>query len=214
MKQEIIEILKSKFPFIYEKELIEEISNEGILKCIPKGTHIMEPGQLIRSMPLVIDGKIKIVREDSGEGELFLYYLGEGDTCAVTLMCCMQYEKSKIRAIAEENTTLLLVDIKYVGDWMCHQSWKKYVMDSYSYRFEELLNLVDNIAFKSVDEKLLSYLKKHCDNKSKIIQTTHKAIADELNTSREVISRLLKKLENKGLVKLSRNKIELISLLS
>lgn len=144
------------------------------------------------------------------DNEIFLYYLQPGEACAITMICSAREGYSKIKAISMEDTRAIVLPISKLDEWMPkYKSWYYFVMDSYQDRFEELLKVVDGIAFKNMDERLLVYLKKSIKaNGSNTIQATHQQIAQELNSSREVIGRLLKKLEQKRLVKLGRNHIE------
>ena len=189
---------KELFPLITEPSLKESIEQEGTIKEIPVGTVIMDIGGYIRFIPLVTKGCIKVLREDENGNELFLYHLYPGNTCAMSLTCCLSHGQSKIRAIAEEDVELISLPVKYMDKWMQqYPSWKGFVMNTYSKRFDELLTTIDNIAFLKMDERLLKYL----NDKSKALNTLtlslkHQEIAYELNTHREVISRLLKQLEN------------------
>lgn len=210
----MIDTLKEHFPVLYEKELQEEIAEHGKLTEVKAGTVIMDIGRYIKTMPLLVKGSIKILREDEEGNELFLYYLGRGDTCAMSLTCCMEDKKSEIRAVAEEDCIIISIPVKYMDLWMKeYTSWKNFVMQTYRNRFEELLNTIDSIAFLKMDERLEKYLTdKHKATYSTTIKGTHQEIAYELNSSREVISRLLKQLEKQGKIKISRNMIELTGL--
>jgi len=207
------DIIKKNFPFLYEPELLEEMEKVAKENFFDKGKIIMDIGKQIKSMPLLISGTIKILREDENGNEILLYYLEAGKTCAMSLTCCMQQEKSNIRAIAEEPVHIISVPVQYTDEWMFkYRSWKNFIMKTYAERFDELLRTIDSIAFKNMDERLLDYL----ENKAKVTESntllvTHQDIAKELNSSREVISRLLKKLEQMGEIKLGRNQIDLIA---
>lgn len=158
-------------------------------------------------------GAIKIMREDFDSGELLLYFLEKGDTCAMTLACCMGDKKSEIRAIAENDGLVAMVPVMKMEEWVGkYRSWRAFVFESYNSRFNELLSAIDNIAFKHMDQRLIDYLEETSKvNNSQTIQKTHQEIANELNSSRVVISRLLKALENEGKIILNRNNIELLS---
>lgn len=212
MNIEIQELLSEKFPFLYEPELKDAISEIGSIQKIPQGETIIDIGQYIKSVPLLVEGSIKIVREDSDMNEILLYYLERGETCAMSLTCCMTDAQSEIRAIAMENTTIIRIPVEKMDAWMNDfVSWKGFVMQAYRYRFEELLQTIDSIAFMKMDERLEKYLlERSAQTNSRILLGTHGEIAQDLNTSREVVSRLLKQLEKLGRVKLSRNKIEII----
>lgn len=214
MNDDILDIIVAQFPALYEKELQEAIATEGTLKELPEGELIMDIGNYIKTMPLLVKGSIKVLREDDEANELLMYYLKSGETCAMSLTCCMQNKQSEVRAIAEEDCTLISIPVKFMDAWMMEFiSWKNYVMQTYQHRFEELLQTIDSIAFMNMDERLLKYLKEKTESTgSNTITKTHQDIAYDLNSSREVISRLLKLLEKRGTVRLHRNKVEVISL--
>jgi CRP/FNR family transcriptional regulator len=211
LDEQILELVRKHFPNIAEKGLQEEIATVGKLTEFSAGTVIMDVGQYVKLVPLVIEGAIKVSREDEDGHELFLYYLQGGQTCSMSFTCCMMNKKSEIRTIAEENTKMIGIPIRYVDEWMTkYQSWKNFVMQTYDFRMMELVRTIDSIAFHHMDERLLAYLdKKAKATHSKVINATHQEIAYDLNASREAVSRLLKQLENDGRVKLGRNKIEL-----
>lgn len=211
LDEQILELVRKNFPNIAEKALQEEIATVGKLTEFSAGTVIMDVGQYVKLVPLVIEGAIKVSREDEEGHELFLYYLQGGQTCSMSFTCCMMNKKSEIRTIAEENTKMIGIPIRYVDEWMTkYQSWKNFVMQTYDFRMMELVRTIDSIAFHHMDERLLAYLDKKAQaTHSKVINATHQEIAYDLNASREAVSRLLKQLENDGRVKLGRNKIEL-----
>lgn len=206
------ELLTDAYSGIFEPALIEEISAVANIIDFEEGDRLIEIGQYIRQMPLLITGAIKILREDKAEGELLLYFLEKGDTCAMTLACCMGQTKSEIRAIAETQGTLAMIPVGKMEEWLGrYKSWRNFVFTSYNKRLSEMLSAIDNLAFMKMDERLLNLLKEKAKvNKSAVIVNTHQEIAYELNTSRVVVSRLLKALENEKLIKLNRNNIELL----
>ncbi|TYQ00047.1 CRP/FNR family transcriptional regulator [Tenacibaculum adriaticum] len=206
--------LQDNYGHIFEKELIEEIAEVGIYKEIESGDKLMEIGSYIKSMPLLLSGAIKILREDDEGDELLLYYLEKGETCSMTMTCCMGNQQSKIRAIAEIHTELVMIPIGKMEEWSAkYKSWRNFVFESYNNRMNELFQTVDSIAFNKMDDRLIAYLKeKRRVTNDEIINNTHQEIAYEMHTSRVVISRLLKKLENLGKIKLHRNSIEVINL--
>lgn len=212
LDEHILDLVRKHFPNIAEKALQEEIATVGKVTEFSAGTVIMDVGQYVKLVPLVIEGAIKVSREDEDGHELFLYYLQGGQTCSMSFTCCMMNKKSEIRTIAEENTKMIGIPIRYVDEWMTkYQSWKNFVMQTYDFRMMELVRTIDSIAFHHMDERLLAYLdKKAKATHSKVINATHQEIAYDLNASREAVSRLLKQLENDGRVKLGRNKIELV----
>ncbi|MBK8414188.1 MAG: Crp/Fnr family transcriptional regulator [Bacteroidetes bacterium] len=208
------ELLHEKFKNIFEKELLDELQAIGKPVNVKAGDVIMDTGQYIKFIPLLLSGSIKIIRQDDTDGEILLYYVGSNETCAMSLTCCMAHQKSRIRAIAEEDTEMITVPVEKMDEWMIkYESWKNFVMQTYNARFDELLRTIDSIAFQKVDERLENYLKSKAElTESKLLVVSHQQIAEELNSSWEVISRLLKHLEKNGKIKLGRNKIELMKL--
>jgi CRP/FNR family transcriptional regulator len=206
--------IRQFFPQLPELDLQEKIAEFGTQVDFNPGETIIDYGQYIRFVPMVMQGSIKVMREDEEGNELILYYLNPGETCAVSLTCCMANKKSTIRAVAEDDVSIIAIPIKYMDEWTRdHPSWKNFVMNTYQTRFDEMLNTLDQIAFKRMDERLVKYLQDKAEVlKSQTINISHQDIAKELNTSREVVSRLLKKLEHMGSVKLGRNKIEVLDL--
>ena len=208
MKQELFD----SYNYIFEEELLKEISKIGIYKEFKADDYLIEIGDSIKSMPLLINGAIKILREDDKGDELLLYFLERGDTCAMTLTCCMGNAKSKIRAVAETDGALIMIPVEKMEDWLTkYKTWRNFVFESYNVRLKEMLEAIDTLAFMNLDERLY----KHLTDKAKVlgkteIQNTHQEIAYEMHTSRVVISRLLKALELRGKIKLNRNNIEIL----
>ncbi len=205
----LLAVVKQHYPSLTEPELLKELSEVGMLVDQPAATAMIEPGQYIKSIPLILKGSVRILREDEQGNELFLYYLYPGETCAMSLTCCMANQKSEIKAITEEDTKMIMIPIRYLDEWTGkYTSWKNLVMTTYQKRFNELMNTIDNIAFAKMDERLIRYLKEKQQALQKdLLPISHQDIARELGTHREVISRLLKKMEKDGLVELGRNKI-------
>lgn len=203
------ELLRLNYGHIFESELILEIIEAGTLREVKEGDKLMEIGQYITAMPLLISGAIKILREDPDGDELLLYFLEKGDTCALTLSFNRGQRKSEIRAIAELDTVLIMIPIQKMEEWSStYKSWRNFIFDSYQNRLQEMLDTLDSIAFMRMDERLLKYLRdKQKLTKSDELQSTHQDIAYEMHTSRVVISRLLKKLEVEGRIIIQRNKI-------
>lgn len=202
-----------KFPIYFEDDLKKELAKIAKSYSIAAGEIIMDIGQSINHIPLVLKGSIKIIREDEDGNEIFLYYLEPGHACATSITCCMSGQRSTIRAIAEDDTEYLSIPVDYSDEWMLkYRTWKNFVMNTYAERFEELLKAIDQLAFKKMDERLTKYLHdKATLRDSSEIQISHQEIAYDLNTSREVISRLLKQLERMGSIKLGRNRIILLN---
>jgi CRP/FNR family transcriptional regulator len=206
------ELLIEAYGSVFESQLINEIADVAAFMDFDEGDRLIEIGQYIRQMPLLINGAIKILREDKVEGELLLYFLEKGDTCAMTLACCLGDTQSEIRAIAETSGSMCMIPVGKMEEWLGkYKSWRNFVFSSYNKRMSEMLTAIDNLAFMKMDERLLNYLREKAKvTKSTIISNTHQEIAYELNTSRVVVSRLLKALENEGIIKLNRNTIELL----
>lgn len=205
----MLQELEEAYGFIFEKELIKEISETGILKTAKEAEIIIDINDYITSMPLLLKGAIKILREDKEGNELLLYFLERGDTCALTLSCCLGQTRSEIRAVAERDTEYILIPIQKMEDWTArYKSWRNFIFESYHSRLTEMLETIDTLAFMNLDERLLRYLQDKAKiNQSEALQVTHQQIAYDLNTSRVVISRLLKKLELQGKISLQRNHI-------
>ncbi|WP_348811006.1 Crp/Fnr family transcriptional regulator [Flavobacterium maritimum] len=203
--------IKKTFPS-FSNELIADIEENDSVQSFETGTTIMRTGQYIKNTVLVIKGKIKVYREGEDGGEFFMYYLQPGQACAISMVCATKNEKSQVMAKVVEDVELIMVPLALMDKWMMkHRSWYEFVIYTYRSRFEEVLEVIDSIAFRAMDERLEFYLKRHRDACGcNDLKLSHQEIASELNTSREVISRLLKKMEQRHLLKLHRNHIELI----
>lgn len=202
---------KELFPQ-FEPGLINAIEKEAVQRSFNAGDVIMRTGQYIKSTALVLEGRVKIYRENQEGGEFLMYYLGPGQACAVSMICALQSHTSEIMAVAEENSEVLMIPVQLMDDMMNkYKTWYQFVIQTYRNRFDEILSVVDNIAFRNMDERLEFYLKRYVEKTGKkSVEISHQQIADDLNSSREVISRLLKKMEQRNLVKLHRNMIELV----
>jgi len=198
----------------FEPELIEILDKNAIERSFHAGEEIVRTGQYIKSTVLVLRGRIKIYRQNDEGSEFLIYYLGPGEACAVSLICALQSQTSEITAKAVEDTEVLMLPVQLMDELMIKfKSWSHFVIQTYRNRFDEMLTVIDNIAFKNMDERLEFYLKRSKTDSGKLIlNLTHQEIADDLNSSREVISRLLKKMEQLGKIKLNRNSIEIIHL--
>ncbi|MCK7591380.1 Crp/Fnr family transcriptional regulator [Subsaxibacter sp. CAU 1640] len=201
-------------PFNYQIDefMIDNLSKYGTPHTFNTNDIIVDIGQDLTSIPLLIEGNIKVLREDEDGNELLLYVLESGDTCAMSLTCCMAKSKSKIRAVADKDSIIVMISTQKMQEWFhSNESWRNFILQSYQIRFNEMLETIDTLAFLKMDERLYKYLKDQAKlNSSIIIPKTHQDIAEDLHTSRVVVSRLLKQLENEQKIKLSRNKIELL----
>ena len=203
------EIVKKRFPF-FESGLRDAILKEGTYREFDPGEELIREDQFIRSFPIVISGLIKVCRTDEAGNELLLYYLRPGEVCTVSLICCMDRTRSRVKALTEEATTVILVPVELLDSWMTqYQTWKEYVMHSMQKRFDELLDALDSIAFLKMDERLEKFFRdRYKTTGATLFEGSHQDVAQAMNSSREVISRLLKQMEKRGMVVLSRGRID------
>ena len=203
------DILRKALPNLSDPKLLERLLEKGQFFTFEPGKILMEPGQFVKTVPLVLEGSIKIMRMDEDGKELFLYYLETGETCALSLTCCSAARPSEIKAVVEEKVTVLFIPI-LVHEQLTDEfkQWKDFVSSTYQHRFQEMLVVLDAIAFKRMDERLMNYIvTKMKQLKTNELHTTHQEVANELGTAREVVSRLLKQLEKKKWIELGRNVI-------
>lgn len=204
--------LRRLFPDLYEPEVRQAIMEEGSYMELAEGDRMMEIGQYIKQLPLVLSGSLKVLREDQEGRELLLYHVLPGQSCAMAITCCMGDARSNVRVIADEDTTALVIPTRLLDDWSSRfRSWKAFVMHQYQRRFEDLLDVVDGIAFRKLDDRLWKALKERAQRGGgTVVKASHQELADELHSSREVISRLLKQMEREGLVRMGRQQVELL----
>jgi CRP/FNR family transcriptional regulator len=214
MDNKIKDKLKGFFTLQFEDELINEIANTGELRIIKTGEILMDINNHISFVPFLLQGVFKVMSEDKNGNEIVMYYLERGDTCASTFINFINTEKSKIRVIAEADSEVVLVSLDHFDEWMAkYKSFRSYVIESYNIRIKEMIEAIDTLAFMQMDQRLMKYLRDRAQvMRETSIYTTHQEIAYDLNTSRVVISRLLKQLENEGKIALNRNRIEVIDL--
>ena len=195
------------FAFI-DSQLNAEIEKNSIIKTFAPNEVLMSPGDNINSIPIVLKGSIRIVLENDNGNEFFLYHIFPNESCAMSLTCCQAMKKSEIKAIVEDDAELLMIPVRYVDEWMKYPEWKKFVSDIQAQRFTELLETIELIAFSKLDEQLWSYLMKRVQAMgNNTLKITHQEIANELNSPREVITRLLNQLQKQNKISLSRNTI-------
>lgn len=205
----IREKLNDHYASIFEPELIDEIVANGILRTIHSNEMLIDIGDKMTHIPLIISGAVKIIREDDKGDEIALYFIEKGDTCAISFVNCLHKTESVFRGITEKETEGVFIPVDIIDQWLVkYESWRHYIIDSYHMRLIEMVDSIDGLAFMKLDDRLLKHLK----NKVKvmnnnILNITHQEIADDLNTSRVVVSRLLKVLENEGKIKIRRNRI-------
>ncbi|MEQ8470764.1 MAG: Crp/Fnr family transcriptional regulator [Marinoscillum sp.] len=189
-----------------------EIATIGRLKKVKAGSVVISPVSDSMEIPIVLDGLLKVMREDTNGNEVFLYFLEGGETCAMSITCCIEGRKKAFKVMAEEDAVLWMVPMNQIDNWVAkYQSFRKFVFDAYQTRFDELLNAIDSVVFLKMDQRLYKYLldKKQASG-SYVIHKTHEQIANELNTSRVVVSRLLKQLEHEDKIEQHRNRIEIL----
>jgi CRP/FNR family transcriptional regulator, anaerobic regulatory protein len=196
----------------FDDALIQEISSISKVVDFNTNEYIIDYTQKIEYMPILLEGAIKILREDYEEGELLLYFVEKGDTCAMSLACCLGNSKSEIRAVAETPVKIIMIPVDKMDTWLGkYKSWRDFIFKSYNSRLKEMLNAIDSLAFLNLNDRLYKYLKEKAKiSNTKFVSSTHQEIAFELHTSRVVVSRLLKALENEKLIKLHRASIEIL----
>jgi CRP/FNR family transcriptional regulator len=204
------ETLKKIFPN-WEEGLYDAVLNEAVLKEAKAGTTMLKMGQNIKSAMLVIEGTVKLYQEGEDGGEYFMYHLNPGEACAVTLVCNYHHEQSQVLAKAMTDIKYLAIPIEFMEKWLNEfKSWHYFVIKTYRSRYEELLKTINETAFKNMDERLAFYIERQVHQFGNTVKLTHQEIANDLNTSREVISRLLKKMENNGWIIMNRNSFDWI----
>jgi len=200
------EQIMQMFP-MFDRALAEFINSIAEVRTFPEGAIMMKTGQYFKATMLITSGRVKLYREGDDGNEFFMYFLEGGNACALSMVCAIRNQTSQVTAVSVEETEVIMIPIQYMDELMTRfKGWYNFVLETYRSRFEELLQVIDHIAFKNMDERLEWYLQNQSQY-GKEIFLTHQQIANDLNSSREVISRLLKKLENQGRVELHRNSI-------
>jgi CRP/FNR family transcriptional regulator len=208
------QLINDSLGYLLEAPLLKEIIHVSQLREVPADEVILNVGDKMQMIPIVLEGSIKISREKDNGEELLLYYIEGGDTCAMTLQCCVRQSLSEVKATSMEPSLLLMIPVEMMENWMNkYKSWREYILQSYHTRLTELMETVDAVAFLKLDERLMKYLTDQAKLMGSLeINHTHQQIAEDLHSSRVVISRLLKQLEHQGKIKLLRNKIILHSI--
>ncbi|MEL7003565.1 MAG: Crp/Fnr family transcriptional regulator [Bacteroidota bacterium] len=209
---EIQDILAFQLAFFKEKELKDEIIEKAKLVEVEAGTPILKEGSYVKTIPILLNGLVKVVKEEMGGKELLLYYIYPLESCIVSINCGLNDVKSRVKAIAEDDSKALLLPASLIGEWQRkYPSFNDFILNLYHKRFDDVLDAYNALAFQSLDERLLSYLTARTNalNSTKI-KATHQDLADELGTARETISRMLKKLELEEKVVLHRGSIEVL----
>lgn len=198
--------------FLHNTELKQEMEKYALRKSVRKGDVILNPGQDVLFIPIVQKGAIRIIRQDESGAEVFLYHIYPLQTCTLSLTSCYTGKPSSIKAISETDSELILIPANLIEVWNQYPEWKTYINNSYSSRFTELIQIIDLMAFNNMDKQLLHYLEERCKAlNTSLLEITHQEIADELHAHREAVSRLLRNMEQKKMVKLGRNSIEVLA---
>lgn len=207
---DIQDIISFQLPFFKEEGLRKELHERAQIAEVEAGTPILKEGSYVKVIPLLLSGLVKVVKEESGGKEMLLYYIYPLESCIVSINCGLNDLKSRVKAIAEENSKALMIPSRIIKDWQrTYPSFNDFILNLYQKRFDDVLDAYNALAFQSLDDRLLSYLdaKTKALNSSKI-EATHQELGDELGVARETVSRMLKKLESEDKVKLHRGWIE------
>ncbi|MDC9723352.1 MAG: Crp/Fnr family transcriptional regulator [Urechidicola sp.] len=209
--QEILlrEKLSEHYTSVFEESLIDEIVDIGYCDKLKSGDLLIDIDDEMTHIPLIISGAVKIIRQENEEEELVLYYLEKGDTCAISFVNCINRKKSIFKGVVEKDVEAVFIPVERIDDWLTkYKSWRYFIIDSYHERLLEMVESIDSHAFMSLDDRLQKYLATQVKiTKDKTLVITHKEIANDINSSRIVISRLLKRLETAGKIEIRRNKI-------
>jgi CRP/FNR family transcriptional regulator, anaerobic regulatory protein len=194
-----------------QPELLDEFKRFAHREHLTEGASLLEPGQYVQIVPIVITGCLRVIRQNESGEEVFLYHLMPGETCALSLTCCATHKPSEIKIVAEEDTDYWAVPLSKVEQWQLYKEWKAFIALTYQTRFNTMLKVIDDIAFKQMDQRLWAYLQARAQAKNtNTLHISHEDIANELNMQREAASRLIKKLKENGFIETSRNEIRLI----
>jgi len=208
-KEKIKERINESYSLVFEKELINEIIEIGSFQSLKAGEQLIDIGDEMTHIPLIVEGVIKIIREDENGEEIALYFLEKGNTCAISFVNCINRTKSMFRGVVTRDTEGIFVPVNKVDEWLRkYESWRRFIIDSYHFRLIEMVESIDRLAFLNVEKRLYKYLiDKSNIMKDNTLIITHQEIAEDNHTSRVVVSRLLKRLENDGQITIRRNRI-------
>ena len=210
------EVLKGKiencYLDVFEKKLIEELADVGYYQTINKGELLIDIDDELTHVPMILSGVVKIIRRDSNGDEIVLYYLEQSHTCAISFVNCINRNKSIFRGVAEQDVEAVFVPVQYIDEWLVkYKSFRHFIIDSYHFRLLEMVDAIDSLAFLKLEERLFNYLNEKMKiNNTSTLEITHQELAEDLNSSRTVISRLLKHLEHDGKVRMHRNRLQII----
>ena len=204
--------LSDYYSDIFEEKLLDEIVNVGYYDKVKSGELMIDVGENMTHIPLLLNGVVKIIRHENEGEELVLYFLERGDTCAISFVNCINRKKSLFKGVVEQDMEAIFIPVEHIDDWLIKfKTWRHFIIDSYHYRLIEMVESIDSLAFMKMKDRILKYL----SDKVKItkdihLKITHQEIADDLNSSRVVITRLLKQLHDEGKIYSTRSKIKLI----
>lgn len=203
------EKLNEYYSSIFEEELIDEIIKVGIYETIENGNLLIDIGDDLTHIPLILNGVVKISRPENEDEELALYYLERGDTCAISFVNCIDRNRSIFRGIVEKDVEVVFLPVNVIDNWLQkYETWRRFIIDSYHFRLIEMVDAIDGLAFMKLKSRMFKYLiDKVKITQENILDITHQEIATDLNSSRVVISRMLKQLEHENKIVMRRNKI-------
>ena len=212
-KKAILEKLNDYYSDIFEEKLLHEISEVGYYDKIKSGKLMIDVGEDITHIPLLLNGVVKVIRHEKKGEELFLYFLERGDTCAISFVNCINHKKSPFKGIVEQDMEAIFLPVKYIDNWLVkYKTWRYFIIDSYHYRLIEMVESIDSLAFMKMSGRVFKYLTdKVTITKDVNLKITHQEIAADLNSSRVVITRLLKQLQDEGKIQTTRNKIKVLN---
>ena len=210
------EILKGKlseyYSNIFEEELISEIVKVGHFDKIKSGELLIDIGDDMTHIPLILNGIVKIVRKEAEGEELVLYFLERGDTCAISFVNCINKKQSIFRGVVEQDIEAIFLPVAHIDDWLTKfKSWRHFIIDSYHFRLIEMVEAIDSLAFMKMHDRLFKYLTDKVQiTKNVDLEITHQEIANDLNSSRVVITRIIKQLHDEGKIYSTRSKIKVL----
>lgn len=193
---------------IFESELVQLILDEGKVQTLPKGTPVMEEGRFIRDISIVLEGEVRVWKNAPDAKEILLYYVQPVQTCVMSIAACFRDKKSVIDAESIKPTTVLTFPAWGLDKWMRFEQWRQFVINSFIHSYDDIIELYGQLAFHKLDERILNYLDQYAEkNNDCSVNLSHSGLANEMGTSREVVSRVLKNMEQEGLIELDFKKI-------
>jgi len=204
--------LHEHFDDIFETRLINELAQTGIYKVYKKGEMLLDIGDEMTHIPLILTGLVKVLREDQHEDEILLYFLEEQDTCAISFVNCINRKQSMFKGVVERDIEAIFIPVENIDSWLAkYKSWRHFIIDSYHFRLIEMVESIDSLAFMKMSERLLKYLTDKVKISNNVdLEITHQEIANDMNSSRVVITRVIKQLHDEGKIFSTRNKIKVL----